>query len=724
MVVVANRLPVDRHSDDSGNEHWRCAPGGLVTALGPVMATTHGAWVGWAGTTDDAPPPFDHDGMHLVPVPLSKNDFQEYYEGFSNGTLWPLYHDVIVAPEFHRTWWDTYVNVNQTFAHAAARQAAHGAVVWIHDYHLQLVPAMLRALRPDLRIAFFQHIPFPAVELFSQLPWREKILQGLLGADLVGFQRPSDAHNFRQACSNHLHHDISGTNVITSGSEPRLVTTGAFPISIDTAQREKLARSTDITAEVTRIRANMGGRKIILGVDRLDYIKGISHRLKAYGELLAQQRINPRDVVLVQVATPSRERVGQYMALRDEVELTVGRLNGDHSTLGRAAIHYLHQSFDNRVLAALYRAADVMLVTSLRDGMNLVAKEYVASRYDHRGVLVLSEFAGAADELTAALTVNPHDIEGLKNTIEQALVLPDSVQKTKMQHLRAHVKEFTVQRWAQDFLHAVGYTVTVTKNTQDDQQAPSQVVARVQKLARHRPLLVAADFDGTLAELVDSPDTASPTPAATEALKRLAHIDGVHIALISGRSLPSLAERAQPPHGTHLIAGHGAEVDGEPIRLTDDQLQTYAKVQHALEDIAEHHHNTYVEVKPTALVLHTRTADAPTSAQATTLAVACGEQHAGVRVIVGKDVVEISVADANKGSALVTLRESLGATATLYVGDDTTDEDAFEHLVKSPSTARDVTIKVGPGETAASARVHDPDEVAVVLHALADALET
>jgi alpha,alpha-trehalose-phosphate synthase [UDP-forming] len=455
FVVVANRLPVDRAALSDGTDGWVTSPGGLVAALGPVMQRADGAWVGWTGAPDDDPEPFDADGMHLVPVALTASEIADFYEGFSNATLWPLYHDVIVSPEYHRVWWEAYVAVNRRFASVAAAHAAPGAIVWVHDYQLQLVPQMLRAERPDLRIGFFNHIPFPPYDLFAQLPWRREVLRGLLGADLVGFQRAKDARNFRNACWRQLGLRGREGRLRVPGEESgtREVISRAFPISVDSPTLAALARSPAVRERAAAIRAELGNpRRVILGVDRLDYTKGIGHRLKAYGELLAEGAVDPADTVLVQVATPSRERVEEYRRLRDDVELTVGRINGDHASLSRAAVVYLHQNHNREEMSALYLVADVLLVTPLRDGMNLVAKEYVAGRSEGNGVLILSEFTGAADSLGQALLVNPHDIAGLKEAIVRALAMPQKEQRRRMRALRRQVLSYTVQHWADSFL--------------------------------------------------------------------------------------------------------------------------------------------------------------------------------------------------------------------------------------------------------------------------------
>ncbi|MDX6300251.1 MAG: trehalose 6-phosphate synthase [Nocardioidaceae bacterium] len=454
FLIVANRLPVDRVVNPDGSEDWRRSPGGLVTAIEPVMRESEGAWIGWSGGTDDTHEPFVDDGLSLVPVPLSEQEVEEFYEGFSNATLWPLYHDVVAKPAFHREWWDAYVRVNRRFAERAAEVAAEGATAWVHDYQMQLVPAMLRGLRPDLRIGFFLHIPFPPAELFQQLPWRRQLLEGLLGADVVGFQRPGAAQNFVRLVRQRVGHKTHRDQIYLP--DGRVVQAGSFPISIDTKGLDRLARSEAVTERATEIREQLGNpRKILLGVDRLDYTKGIFDRLRAYGELLEDGEVSVEDTVFVQVATPSRERVDQYRRLRDEIDRLVGRLNGDLGEIGSPAVHYMHNAYPKDEMAALFRAADVMVVTPLRDGMNLVAKEYVACRYDNRGALVLSEFAGAADELRQAYLVNPYDIDGMKQAIVTAMNAEPRDQARRMKAMRRTVAERDVQDWAQRFLRVL-----------------------------------------------------------------------------------------------------------------------------------------------------------------------------------------------------------------------------------------------------------------------------
>ncbi len=455
LVVVANRLPVSRGTGGASRRPhgWETSPGGLVGALAPVLSARAGAWVGWPGFLGPVPEPFDHEGMRLHPVALSRSEYELFYEGFSNATLWPLYHDAIRPPEFHQEWWDAYVVVNERYAERAARVAAPNALVWVHDYQLQLVPAMLRSLRPDLRIGFFLHIPYPPPELFMQLPWRHEILDGLLGADVVGFQHPVAAQNFARLAQRVV--GVSGSTR-TLHHEGRNIDVRAFPISIDVEEVNRIAESPSTAAQASTVRRQLGSpRVMLLGVDRLDYTKGIDLRLLAFQHLLRDRRLDPRECVMVQIAVPSREEVPSYVEQRELIERLVGEINGEFSQMGHPVVHYLHRSLPFDEVVALYQAADVMLVTPLRDGMNLVAKEFVASRVDNGGVLVLSEFAGAARELSSALLVNPHDSEGLETAIESAVSLDPAIARRAMRSMRRKVQRHDVHTWAAEFLAAL-----------------------------------------------------------------------------------------------------------------------------------------------------------------------------------------------------------------------------------------------------------------------------
>ena len=465
FVVVANRLPIDMERQPDGTTTWKRSPGGLVTALEPLLRRRRGAWIGWPGIPDADDEPIELDEMYLCPVRLSADDIANYYEGFSNAALWPLYHDIIVKPIYHRQWWDAYVEVNRRFAEATAKVAAERATVWVQDYQLQLVPKMLRMLRTDLTIGFFLHIPFPPVELFMQMPWRTEIIEGLLGADLVGFHLPGGAQNFMILARRLVGANTSrGTVGVRSRFGEvdvgfRTVKVGAFPISIDSTALDQQARTRAIRQRAREIRGELGNpRKILLGVDRLDYTKGIDVRLRAFSELLAEHRVKRDDTVLVQLATPSRERVESYIEMREDIERQVGHINGEYGEVGHPIVHYIHRPVPRDELIAFFVAADVMLVTPLRDGMNLVAKEYVACRSDLGGALVLSEFTGAAAELRQAYLANPHDLEGVKDAIEAALNQTPEEGRRRMRALRRQVLVHDVDLWARSFLDALAST--------------------------------------------------------------------------------------------------------------------------------------------------------------------------------------------------------------------------------------------------------------------------
>ena len=448
IVVAANRLPVMRT-----DEGWAPSPGGLVRALLPLLRDSGGIWVGWTGDPDDAAEPFRAEDIDLHPVSISAEEIELYYEGFSNDALWPLYHDALRESTYDTHQWEAYRDVNDRFAVTLANIAPPDAIVWIHDYQLQLVPAMLRAQRPDLTIGFFLHIPFPPFELFSRLPWRQEIIEGLLGCDLVGFQRPTGAANFIASAEQLLEIDHDDEVVHNTTHDTRV---GAFPISIDVDEVEEMAAGRATRQRTSRIRTRLGDPEVILlGVDRLDYTKGIGLRLQAFAALLESGDLDPETDVMIQVATPTREAVEHYQDERHEIERLVGEINGRFSRIGLPVVHYLYRTLDYEELIALYRAGDVMLVTPFRDGMNLVAKEYCAAHIDGDGVLVLSEFAGAADELTDAVLVNPHDDLALQRAIKTGVEMHRHERRERMAALRTQIRKSDLQGWADRFLAAL-----------------------------------------------------------------------------------------------------------------------------------------------------------------------------------------------------------------------------------------------------------------------------
>jgi trehalose 6-phosphate synthase len=448
VIAVANRLPVQQ-----GDDGWELSPGGLVTALRPVMATHPGAWVGWDGGSKGVPQTLPDSGIRLMPIGLSAAQVRDYYRGFSNATLWPLLHDAIEKPRFERSWWRAYQDVNLVFAQRA--MAALGeqpdAIAWVHDYQLMLVPQLLRDRHADQPIGFFLHVPWPSPVIYARLPWREQVLRGLLGADVIGFHTDEYRGNFLRSCARQLSDsgiEVRGSTVVLP--DGRAVATVTAPISIDAAQFAASAADPAVKDDVTGLEEQFNGRTLLLGADRLDYTKGIIERLLAVEMLLERRQDLRTSLAFLQIAMPSRDDVREYRQLRSTVEQHVGRINGRFTEPGNdVPVHYLYRGLSQQQLAAYYAFADGMLVTPLIDGMNLVCKEYVTVQQAHggSGVLVLSEFTGAAVELSQAVLCNPFDVEGLSYRIEHALALAPDARRKALAAMADHVRTHDVHDW-------------------------------------------------------------------------------------------------------------------------------------------------------------------------------------------------------------------------------------------------------------------------------------
>jgi alpha,alpha-trehalose-phosphate synthase [UDP-forming] len=409
--------------------------------------------VGWNGGPGGESKTFNAAGIKNRPVVLTASEIEDHYDGFCNGTIWPLYHDAIRPLEFHRHWWRPHQEVNERFARSAARAAGQDGKVWVHDYQLQLVPAMVRKRLPDARIGFFLHIPFPPVDIFERLPWRRQVLEGLLGADYIGFQTRRAVLNFAAAAR-----EISGAQGPASSLEydGRHIRAQAVPISVDVAQSRAAGNSPEAQAAAQRLSDDLGKPEhIILGVDRLDYTKGIDLRLRAFEVMLQRHPELRGKVSFIQIAVPSREDVGEYQTIRRRVEEMVGRINGRFARASWTPVHYLYRSYSFEDLVGAYLAADVMMVTPLRDGMNLVALEYVATRPENRGALILSEFAGAAERLPDALIVNPYDLDALAVALHTAVMMEPEEQGRRMARLRRAVTRWDVHSWARQNIEAI-----------------------------------------------------------------------------------------------------------------------------------------------------------------------------------------------------------------------------------------------------------------------------
>lgn len=717
IVIAANRLPVMRTDDG-----WSPSPGGLVRALLPMLRDTGGMWLGWTGDPDDAPDPFQVDGVDLYPVRISEDEVERYYEGFSNDGLWPLYHDALRESTYDGAQWDAYVAVNERFAVQLANVVPPDATVWVHDYQLQLVPAMLRRQRPDLTIGFFLHIPFPPFELFSRLPWRSEIIQGLLGCDLIGFQTSSGVANFAASASQLLDvtEEEADDTLVFNGRATRL---GVFPISIDVDEVEEIAAGRATRQRMSQIRARLGDPEVILlGVDRLDYTKGIGLRLRAFGALLESGALDPEQHILVQVATPTREGVEHYQDERYEIERLVGEINGRFSRIGLPVIHYLYQTLSYEELIALYRAGDVMLVTPFRDGMNLVAKEYAAAHIDGDGVLVLSEFAGAAEELTDAVLVNPHDDRALQRAIRDAVEMHRHERRERMAGLRAQIRKRDVRGWAGDFLDELRRSSSAQApivdssggmNRYDDPTALAEAVATAA-----RPVLIGLDVDGVLAPIVSHADYAALTTGVLGSMAKIAAVDGVNVTVISGRSMADLA-RFDFPDSVDVVGSHGIETNERELRPLDEHERQRLETLRALSLVAAEAagDGAWVEHKPASVTLHVREAPPERAAAAIDQLRAAASEVDGAMVKDGSAVLELFTRGASKGDAILRLAADMSSATTVFVGDDVTDEDAFAAL-----SSTDMSIKVGPAETVASHRLRDTAAVAEWLRRLADRL--
>ncbi len=465
LIIVSNRLPVVLNKDKDGQWSVVSGTGGLVTALAPVLRDRGGLWIGWPGTVETSGPELEavlagntlHSGFTLSPVPLTSEEREKYYFGFANEIIWPLFHDLVSQCKFDPSYWSGYKKVNRKFSRIILQHLAGNDYVWVHDYHLMNVAQELRLLGVKDNLGFFLHIPFPPLDIFMKLPWRFQILRALLNYDLIGFQTLRDRRNFMQ-CVRTVMKDVSVQGkgqVVNLRFGDRNVRVGAFPISIDFRDFVNLSSTQEVADQAWYIHEQLPDVQIILGVDRLDYTKGILERLEAFRTALLRYPELQEKVVFVQAVAPSRLQIPGYQELKIEIERLVGEINGQFTRSGWVPIHYLYRSLDRTELAAYYRTAEIALVTPLKDGMNLIAKEFCTSSLEETCVLILSEFAGAAGQFQrGALLVNPHDREGVADAIHKALNMPKEERRQRMKKLRASVRKYNIYWWVNSFLHA------------------------------------------------------------------------------------------------------------------------------------------------------------------------------------------------------------------------------------------------------------------------------
>ncbi len=724
LLIVANRLPVTVQVRNGEVEVER-STGGLATGLLRPHEQSGGLWIGWHGASQELTPEqqavLDKQlaELRLVAVPLSTDQVTRYYEGYSNGVLWPLFHYLLDQIPLQVSDWDAYVEVNERFADVVAANYQPDDLIWVHDYQLLLLPAMLRRRLPDARIGFFLHIPFPSEELFRTLAARNRVLEGILGADLVGFHTPAYLRHFATSLTDILGLTVEIDRVQLPAREVRL---GVFPMGVDAGSFRNLASDPAVEAEAQAIRGD-GSVRILVGVDRLDYTKGIPRRLLAYERMLQLHPELQERVRLVQVAVPSRTGVGAYQDFRSLVDGLVGRINGAFGTPRWVPVHYIFRGLTPSELVALYRAADVMLVTPLRDGMNLVAKEFVASRIDGDGVLVLSEFAGAAWELPEALQVNPYDADGTAEGIYRALSMEPEERRARLGPLRARVETFDVHRWVASFLEQLEAAPRPVSRMGVAVAGTAAVRAELaRRMQDADELLLLLDYDGTLVPFTPTPELARPDGALLNLLRALAERPETEVHVVSGRSREALeqwlgalpvwlhAEHgfwSRPPGGGEWTAA--AEVGGswrEPVLAI-------------LRDITARTPGSLIEAKAVALAWHYRLADRETGARrANELRLHLNQllSNQPVEILAGNRVIEIRPYGIHKGRIVPPLPpERLARTAILAVGDDRTDEDLFAAL---PPEA--VTVRVGPGPTHARYRLEGVGAVRVLLQELVE----
>src|ERR671911_1537199 len=698
VLIVANRLPVTVKTGDGGVDVQRSA-GGLATGLLRPHEQSGGLWIGWSGApeelTAEQQSELDHQlaAMRLVAVPLTADQVTRYYENFSNGVLWPLFHYLLDQVPLHVRDWDAYAEVNERFADIVAEHYRPGDLIWVHDYQLLLLPGLLRQRLPDARIGFFLHIPFPSEELFRTLPERDRLLRGLLGADLVGFHTPAYLRHFAASITQ-LGLTVEIDKVQLSDREVRL---GVFPMGIDAAAFMKLAEDPAVQQEARALRADESVR-LLVGVDRLDYTKGIPRRLLSYEKMLQTHPELRERVRLVQVAVPSRTGVEAYQEYRAVVEGLVGRINGDFGTPRWVPVHYIFRSLSEQELVALYRAADVMLVTPLRDGMNLVAKEFVASRTDGDGALVLSEFAGASWELPEAIQVNPYDVEATAESYYRALTMPEEERRSRLAPLRARVENYDVHRWAATFLEQLE---AVTRRTPAARRVPGGAQAARQELAaqlQHREgLLALLDYDGTLVPYTATPELARPDPTLLDLLRALAARPHTELHVVSGRARETLEHwLGDLPIALHAEHGFWSRgVNGADWTPAADVTGAWREAALGiLRDITARTPGSLIEVKSVALAWHYRMADpeaGPRRANELRLHLSQLLSNQPVEILAGHKVVEIRPYGIHKGRILPPLPpEQLASTTVLAMGDDRTDEDLFAALPPNG-----ISIKVG-----------------------------
>lgn len=697
LILVANRLPV-KVVENEGQITYKPSEGGLATGLSSVEEPEEKLWIGWPGIPNPGKDKQkqitqDLEDRKMKPIFLTDDDIKNYYEGFSNETIWPLFHYFIENTKYSREFWEHYQQVNKAFCDEVIKHYEEGDTIWVHDYHLMLLPNMIRQKLPGVKMGFFLHIPFPSSEVYRLLPWRNQLLNGLLGADLIGFHTSSYMRHFSSSVYRLLgiEQNVGRFQI----NEHRLVQVDAFPMGIDFDKFNDHVQKPEAREEAENYRKKFSTPNLILSIDRLDYSKGILQRLRAFELMLRHNPDYMGNVSLILVVVPSRELVEEYKELKEEIDEMVGYVNGKYGGLDWLPIHYFYRSLDFQSLLAIYSIAQIGLVTPFRDGMNLIAKEFIATKADHEGVLILSEMAGVAAELTEALIINPNDLEQMAQAIKQALQMPKKQQKAGNRSMREKLKRYNVEHWASDFI----YRLNEGRETQNqlfrkylEKESRQQVI---DNFIGSQDRLVILDLDGTLMPVSQDPAESKPDIHLLNLLDYLAKDPDNTIVITSGRDRQTLEEWFGNLN-IDIVGEHGAWIRKNEKRwITEESLnqEWKAKIYDLLREYTVKTPGSFIEEKEFSLVWHFRKSDAwLAEIRLRNLSDALYNtiNDMDLQVMEGNKVIEVKNAGVNKGKGVANWLNEKGWDFIMAIGDDKTDEDTFKTMPESA-----YTIKVG-----------------------------
>lgn len=727
-IIVSNRLPLQVSINDNSFE-INPSVGGLATGMKSVHADGDGIWVGWSGIPEDNLSPSLSEKINreikkakCLAVGLNNKDIEDYYEGFSNKALWPLFHYFMEYTNFEQQEWEAYKRVNQKFADVVLDTIEDGDTVWIHDYQLLLLPQMIKNKKPNTTIGFFLHIPFPSYEIFRTFPWRKEILKGMLGADLLGFHTYDYERHFLSSIKRILRLDVN-FNLINY--KDRRIKVDSFPMGIDydkfySAATEQSGKPKEKSELYQRLQThNNENKKLILSIDRMDYTKGIPNRIKAFEYFLDKYPQYKENVRLIMLAVPSRSNVPQYKKLKRETDELVGRVNGKFSTVSWTPIWYFYRALPFSDLIDLYISSKVALITPIRDGMNLVAKEYVATRINKDGVLILSEMAGASKEMNGALLINPNSFEDFANNLDRALSMPIEEQQKRMTSLQKRVKRYNVEKWATEFLKSLEETKALKSSFLAKKLVGEYEQNFITDYSQKKNKLILLDYDGTLVGFEDNPQDAKPNAELYELLDKISTQKNTTLVLISGRDRETF-QKWFGHKNYDLVTDHGVWLyqNNEWIALERLKTDWMDSIYPILETFVDRTPGTFIERKNFSLAWHYRIAD-PELAKIRTIelntVLTSMVSNNDLSVLKGNKVIEIKSSNVNKGRATSRIILEQDFDFIAVIGDDWTDEYMFEEV---PEYA--YTIKVGMDNTSAKYRIDNPENVLQLLAKLVD----